>query len=95
VGDRRNMVSTFVVAMLGGLAATATAAATGNASAAASAVHAVPPGLQVALSHVPTGSNAYEVLKQHISLYAGTGGTAAAGGAAAAVKHGLRLGRGK
>ncbi|MDG6937937.1 MAG: hypothetical protein JRM79_02605 [Nitrososphaerota archaeon] len=92
------MVSTFVVAMLGGLAATATtAAATGNASAAASAVHAVPPGLQVALSHVPTASNAYEVLKQHISLYAGTGtgGTAATGGAAAAVKHGLRLGRGK
>ncbi|MCL4355158.1 MAG: hypothetical protein JRN56_01970 [Nitrososphaerota archaeon] len=92
------MISTFVVAVLGGVAAAATAAvATGNASAAASAVHAVPPGLQVALSHVPATSHAYEVLKQHVALYAGTGaaGTAATGGAAAAVKHGLRLGLGK
>jgi hypothetical protein len=92
------MISTFVVAMLGGLAATATAAvATGNAPAAASAVHALPPGLQVALSHVPATSHAYEVLKQHLSLYAGTGaaGTAGAGGVTAAVKHGLRLGFGK
>lgn len=92
------MVSTIVAAMLGGVAATATTAvATGNASAAVSAVHAVPPGLQVALSHVPSASHAYEVLKQHLSLYAGTGtaGTAAAGGAAAAVKHGLRFGLGK
>ncbi|MDG6899039.1 MAG: hypothetical protein JRN12_02765 [Nitrososphaerota archaeon] len=91
-------MSTFVVAMLGGLAATATTAATvGNASAAVSAVHAIPPGLQVALSHVPIASNAYEVLKQHISIYAGTGaaGTAGAGGAAAAVKHGARFLSGK
>ncbi len=92
------MVSTIILAVLGGAAATATTAvATGDASSAVAAVHAVPPGLHVALSHVPSTSHAYEVLRQHLSLYAGTGtaGTAATGGAAAAVKHGLHLGLGK
>jgi hypothetical protein len=92
------MVSTIVLAALGGLAATTTTAvATGDASAAANALHAVPPGLHVALSHVPASSHAFEVLKAHLSLYAGAGGagTAATGGAAAAVKHGLHLGPGK
>jgi hypothetical protein len=92
------MVSTILLAAVGGLAATATTAvATGDASAAANAAHAVPPGLQVALSHVPSTSHAFEVLKQHLSLYAGSGtaGTAATGGAAAAAKHGLHLGLGK
>lgn len=91
------MVSTIVLAALGGVAATATAAVTtGDASAAANALHAVPPGLHVALSHVPSASNAFDVLKQHLSLYAGTGtaGTAVTGGAAAAAKHGLHLGLG-
>lgn len=87
------MVSTMIVAMLGGVAATATTAvATGDASALAHAAHVVPPGLQVALSHVPSTSGAYQVLKQHLSLYAGTG---SAGAAAGAVGHGLRLGLGK
>ena len=88
----------MVLAVLGGVAATATtAAATGDASSAAIAVHAVPPGLHVALSHVPSTSEAYEVLKQHLSLYAGTGmaGTAATGGVAAVIRHGLHLGLGK
>lgn len=88
----------MVLAALGGLAATATAAvATGDASALAHAAHVAPAGLKVALSHVPSASHAYDVLCQHQSLYAGTGmaGTAATGGAAAAVKHGLRLGLGK
>lgn len=88
----------MVLAAVGGLAATATTAvATGDASALAHASQAVPPGLHVALSHVPSASHAYEVLKQHLSLYAGSGsaGTAATGGAAAAVKHGLHLGLGK
>ena len=91
------MVSTIVLAALGGLAATATtAAATGDASGLAAHAHLVPPGLNVALSHVPSASHAYEVLKQHLSLYAGTGGAgSAATGAAAAIKHGLRLGLGK
>lgn len=92
------MVSTIVLAALGGLAATTTTAvATGDASAVASAVHAVPPGLHVALSHVPSTSHAFDVLKEHLSLYAQTGGagTATAGGAAAAIKHGLHLGLGK
>lgn len=95
------MVSTIILAALGGVVATATTAvATGDASAAANAAHAahhaVPPGLHVALSHVPSTSHAYDVLKQHLSLYAGTGtaGTAASG-VAAAVKHGLHLGLGK
>lgn len=79
--------------MLGGAAATAaTAVATGDASAMAHAAHAAPPGLQVALSHVPSASEAYEVLKQHLSIYAGSG---SAGAAAGAVGHGLRLGLGK
>ncbi|MDG6902929.1 MAG: hypothetical protein JRM80_13350 [Nitrososphaerota archaeon] len=86
-------MSTLVVAVLGGVAATATtAAATGDASALVHAAHAVPPGLQVALSHVPSTSEAYQILKQHLSLYAGTG---SAGAAAGAVGHGLRLGLGK
>ncbi len=83
---------------MGGIAATtATAVATGDASSAASVVHAMPPGLHVALSHVPSTSHAYEVLKQHLSIYtsAGAGGTAVTGGVAAAVKHGLHLGLGK
>ncbi|MDG6949283.1 MAG: hypothetical protein JRN16_03945 [Nitrososphaerota archaeon] len=92
------MVSTLVVALLGGLAATAsTAAATGDASVLAHAAQTVPPGLQVAMAHVPSASHAYEVLKAHLSLYAGTGtaGTVGAGGASMAVKHGLTLGLGK
>ena len=74
-----------------------TAVATGDASAAVNAVHAIPPGLHVALSHVPSTSHAYQVLQQHLSLYAGTGtaGTAATGGVATAVKHGLHLGLGR
>jgi len=92
------MVSTILLAAAGGLAATATTAvATGDASAASSAVHAVPPGLHVAFSHVPAASHAFDVLKQHLSLYAGSGttGATATGGTAAAVKHGLHLGLGK
>ncbi len=92
------MVSTIVLAALGGLAATATtAAATGDASALANAAHVVPPGLHVALSHVPSASHAYQVLQQHLSLYAGSsgGGAAVTGGVAAAAKHGLHLGLGK
>ena len=87
------MVSTMIAAVLGAVAATsATAAATGDASALAHAAHAAPIGLQIALSHVPSASEAYEVLKQHLSLYAGTG---SAGAAAGAASHGLRLGLGK
>ncbi len=92
------MMSTIALAAMGGLVATtATAVATGNASAAASAVHAAPPGLQVALSHVPSASHAFEVLKQHLALYAGAGGagTVATGTAAAAINHGLHLGLGR
>lgn len=92
------MVSTIILAALGGVAATATTvAATGDSSAAANAVHSVPPGLHVALSHVPAASHAYEVLKEHLSLYAGTGsaGAAATGGVTAALKHGLHLGLGR
>lgn len=86
-----------MLAALGGVAATATtAAATGDASAAVNAVHAIPPGLHVALSHVPSASHAYEVLKQHLALYGSAGGAGTATtGVAAAVKHGLHLGLGK
>ncbi len=92
-----NMVSTIVLAALGGLAATTTTAvATGDASTVANAVHAIPPGLHVALSHVPSASYAYDLLKEHLSLYAQAGGLGtAAGGAVAAIGHGLHLGLGK
>lgn len=92
------MVSPIILAVVGGIAATAaTAVATGDASAAVSVAHSVPQGLQVALSHVPVVSHAHQVLTQHLSLYAGTGsaGTAAGGGVAAAIRHGLHLGLGK
>ena len=88
----------MILAALGGVAATATAAvAAGDASTLAHASQTVPPGLHVALSHVPSASHAYEVLRQHLSLYAGSGtaGITATGGAAAAAKHGLHFGLGK
>lgn len=91
------MVSTILLAALGGLAAVGTTAtATGDASAVVGAAHAIPPGLHVAMSHVPTASHAYEVLKQHLTLYTQSGGAgSAAAGAAAAIKHGLHIGLGK
>lgn len=91
------MVSTLFMAMLGGVAATATTAvATGGAPTAVGLAHAAPQGLQIALSHVPSASHAYSVLKEHAALYAGSGaaGTAAAGGATA-LKHGLQVGLGR
>lgn len=91
------MVATIVLAALGGMAAAAaTTLATGNASAAASAVHAIPPGLHVALSHVPSASHVYDVL-EHLSLYAGLGtaGAVATGAMTTAVRHGLHAGLGK
>jgi hypothetical protein len=91
------MVSTIALAAIGGIAATAAAAAgTGDASALAASVHLVPPGLSVALSHVPSASHAYQMIQQHLSVYAGAGGAGTtAGGVAAAVKNGLHLGLGK
>jgi len=89
------MVSTIVLAAIGGFAATATTAvATGDVSAVVNGAHTVPPGLHVALSHVPSTSHAFDVLKEHLALYsqAGGTGTAATGGMAAAISHGLRLG---
>ena len=78
------MVPTIVLAAFGGLAATTTAAvATGDTSTVANAVNRIPPGLYVALSHVPSVSHAYDVLTQHLSLYAqagGAGSTATGGG---------------
>jgi hypothetical protein len=79
------------------VATTATSVVTGDASAVVNAAHGAPPGLQVALSHVPSTSHAFEVLKLHLSMYAGTGaaGTTVAGGATVAIKHGLHLGPGR
>ncbi len=76
--------------MLGGAAATAaTAAATGGASA---AVNALPAGLKVALAHVPSWSQAYQILTQHLSAYGQNASTGAAGIGAAlhkALVHGI------
>lgn len=87
-----------MMALLGGVAATATTAATtGDAGTALGLAHAAPQGIQIALSHVPSASNAYAVLKEHLSLYVGTGAAGASGaaGVAAAVKHGLQIGLGR
>ena len=51
------------------------------------ATHAVPPGLQTALAHVPSASEAMEVLKQHLAAYTQA--------VAAVIRHGLHLGLGK
>ena len=90
------MVSLGILAALGGLSAVgATAVATGDASAAIGVVHAaLPSGLNIALSHVPSWTHAHEVLTQHLSAYA-TNGQFGAGGAAgtgAAVKNALAQG---
>jgi len=88
------MVSIIALAALGGLtAAAATAVTTGDASAALNAIHAVPHGLQVALAHVPSWTNAHRVLTEHLSAYAQNSGTGAAGTATLeAVRKGLGLG---
>lgn len=86
------------MALFGGVAATATTAlATGDAGAAMSAAHAAPHGIQIALSHVPSASNAYGVLKEHLSLIARTGiaRVSGAGGIATTMKHSLQAGLGK
>jgi hypothetical protein len=86
------MIPLAVIAAFGGASAlAATAVATGDASTLVHAANFVPPGLHVALQHVPQSSHAYQVLNQHLSDYA-TNGTIGAGGSAAAgvaVKKGL------
>lgn len=62
---------------------TIAAAAHGNPAAVA---HTLPPGLSVALSHVPSWTHAHAVLSQKVSSYA-AGGTA--GGSAGAVAGAL------
>ena len=85
------MASIMALAALGGLAAGAlTAVTTGDASA---SVNAAPHGLQVALSHVPSWTHAYQVLTQHLSAYTQNGGAGAAGTAGLeGVRRGLHLG---
>jgi len=85
------MVSIMALAALGGLAAAAATAVTaGDASA---AVHAAPHGLQVALAHVPSWTQAHQVLTQHLSAYTQNGGAGAAGTAGLeGVRRGFHLG---
>jgi hypothetical protein len=89
------MISIAAIAALGGATAmAATAVATGDASMLVHATGFVPPGLHVALSHVPQSSHAYQVLSQHLSDYAKNGGVGAASsaGAAAVAKKGVAHG---
>ncbi len=70
----------------------ATSVATGDANTAVEAAKQLAPhGLQVALSHVPSWTNAHQVLSQHLSEYAQNGGVGAGvfGGVGAALKKGL------
>lgn len=61
------MVSIAALAALGALAgAGGTAIATGDASMLA---NSIPPGLHVALSHVPTWTHAHQVLTSHLQQY--------------------------
>lgn len=76
------MIPTIIQAALG-VAAAATTAATQDASTVANAASAIPQGLHVALSHVPSASHAMEVLKQHLAVFE------------QAIRHGLHLGLGK
>jgi Na+-driven multidrug efflux pump len=84
------MVSTIAIAVLGGVGAVvATAVGNGDAASAAhAAAHAIPPGLHVALSHVPSWTHAHEVLAQHLQQYgeAGSAGSAGSGGIGLALK---------
>jgi hypothetical protein len=84
------MVSTIVVAILGGMGAvTATALGNGDASSVAQvAAQIVPPGLHVALSHVPSWTHAHQVLAQHLQQYTESGsvGSAGSGGMVLAIK---------
>ncbi|MDG6939258.1 MAG: hypothetical protein JRN39_02525 [Nitrososphaerota archaeon] len=86
-------MSGIAMATLGTLAGLgATAAATGDASTLAQSVSQMAPhGLQVALAHVPTWTQAHAVLAQHLQLYAQNGGAGGAGASAAgaAIKKGL------
>lgn len=77
------MVSILALGILGTIAGIgATSVATGNASSAIEAAKQVTPhGLQVALSHIPSGTHAYKVLQEHLSNYAQNG---AAGGSTTA-----------
>jgi hypothetical protein len=87
------MVSITVLAAIGGAAAATTALATGNTAVATGAMHAIPPGLKVALAHVPSWTKAHEIIGQKVAEYlqsSGVGATAA--GLAEAVKHGISLG---
>lgn len=92
------MVSLAILAAIGGLSAVgATAAATGDASAAANVAHAAaPPGLKIALAHVPSATHAHQVLTQHLSAYTQNGsiGAGGAAGVGAAVKKALAHGLG-
>ncbi|MEM0074830.1 MAG: hypothetical protein QXR69_02740 [Conexivisphaerales archaeon] len=84
------MVSIIALAALGALAgAGATAAATGDLNTAAQmAANAVPPGLHIALAHVPSWTHAHQVLTEHLKLYAQNGsiGAGTSGGLGTAIK---------
>lgn len=88
------MVSTIMLAAIGGAAAATTALATGNTVVATGVAHAIPPGLKVALAHVPSWTKAHEVISEKVSefLQSGGVGAASAAGLSEAVKHGIRIG---
>jgi hypothetical protein len=93
------MVSLAILAAVaGGLSAVgATAAATGDASAAANVVRmAVAPGLKIALAHVPSLTHGHQVLTQHLSAYTQNGSTGQGGtaGIGTVVKNALAHGLG-
>ncbi len=84
------MTPLLAIAALGAAAAAAAAAA-GDASGVA---NVLPPGLKIALAHVPSWSHAYQVLTQHLqgSQQGSSGSTARAAGLIAAKKaltHGV------
>ena len=84
------MTSLIALAIMGALSAVGvTAAANGDANTVVEAAKQVAPhGLRIALAHVPTWTNAHEVLTQHLSNYAqsGTAGGGATAGVGAVVK---------
>jgi len=61
------LVASIVLAAVGAAAAAAATASHGNAT---DAIQAIPPGLKIALAHVPSWTHAYHVLMQHLAALA-------------------------
>ncbi len=89
------VTTTLAIAALGAAATAAAATASGDAS---HALHAIAPGLKIALAHVPGWTHAYQVLTERLSalekdLSSGSGLANAGRAAGRAISHAFGHGR--